>query len=106
MVFVAPASDFTAEGIVFTTGVAVAAVTFSTVFSVEGEPVVPVGSFVDVGTNVAGRFVDIGVDVVAGGSVGFVDGVGVVLLITVKYVFAVPVGRHNFHCMLSQCQCF
>ena len=73
-------------------------------FSGEEEPVVPVGSFVDVDANeddvVAGCCVGvgttdgmcgIGVAVAAGVAVGLGDGVGVVLLITVKSVSAVPV---------------
>lgn len=73
-------------------------------FSGEEEPVVPVGSFVDVVANeddvVAGCCVgvgtttgvgSVGVAVAAGVAVGLGDAVGVVLLITVKSVSAVPV---------------
>ena len=78
--------------------------TASISFSGEEEPVVPVGSFVDVEGNedgvVAGCCVgvgttagvgSVGVAVAAGVAVGLGDTVGVVLLITVKSVSAVPV---------------
>lgn len=66
-------------------------------FSGEEEPVVPVGSFVDVvagccvGVGTTAGVGSVGVAVAAGVAVGLGDAVGVVLLITVKSVSAVPV---------------
>ena len=107
MVCDASASDVTTKAGVFGCGAAVGTgvvTTASIGFSGEEEPVVPVGSFVDVDANeddvVAGCCVGvgttdgmcgIGVAVAAGVAVGLGDGVGVVLLITVKSVSAVPV---------------
>ena len=107
MVCDASASDVTTKAGVFGCGTAVGTgvvTTASIGFSGEEEPVVPVGSFVDVDGNeddvVAGCCVGVGttagvdgvgVAVAAGAAVGLGDGVGVVLLITVKSVSAVPV---------------
>ena len=108
MVCDASASDVTTKAGVFGCGAAVGTgvvPTASISFSGEEEPVVPVGSFVDVEGNedgvVAGCCVGVGtagmsgvgVAVAAGVAVWLGDGVGagVVLLITVKSVSAVPV---------------